>query len=79
LDVLSLKIKKEHGTDLGSLGDYLPMNASDGLLTFPANPLKQLAQSSLPTNYTNLVIALAVFYLLLFIFISRRVVLKRDL
>jgi len=79
LDVLSLKLNKQMHTDLGSLGDYLPMNASDGLLTFPSNPLKKLAEASLLTNYTNVVLALAVFYLLLFVFISRRVVLKRDL
>lgn len=79
LDVLSLKIKKDYGNDWGSIGDYLPMNASDGLLTFPSNPLKKLAESSLPTNYTGVVIGCALIYLALFFLISRWAVLKNDL
>ncbi|HMJ48479.1 MAG TPA: ABC transporter permease [Ferruginibacter sp.] len=79
LDVWSLKIRKDTGTDLGSMGDYLPMNASDGLLTFPDNPLKSIAKSSLPTDYFWIVISLATLYLFLFIWISRYRFIKSDL
>ncbi len=79
LDVWSIKLRAEHGIDLGSMGDYLPMNASDGLLTFPDNPLKSIAKSNLPTDYTWLVIILALGYLFLFYWLSRRNIIKSDL
>ena len=79
LDILSMKLKKDSGTDLGSVGDYLPMNAADGLLTFPDNPLKSLAKAALPTDYFWLVLAFAVFYLFIFIWWSWKKYLKADL
>ena len=79
LDILSMKLKKDNGTDLGSIGDYLPMNASDGLLTFPDNPLKSFARGALPTEYTWLVVGFAVFYLFIFIWWSWKKYLKADL
>lgn len=79
LDILSLKLKNDRGTDLGSIGDYLPMNASDGLLTFPDNPLKSFAKNALPTDYTWLVVGFAVFYLFIFIWWSWKKYLKSDL
>ncbi len=79
LDFWSIKLKAEHTADLGSLGDYLPMNASDGLLTFPDNPLKSFARGTLPTEYTYVVLAFAIAYLILFIWWSRVKYLKADL
>ena len=79
LDVWSMKIKKDNNTDLGSMGDYLPMNASDGLLTFPDNPLKSIAKSALPTDYFWVVIGFSLFYLLFFIWFSRRKFINADL
>ena len=79
LDVWSMKIRKDHDVDLGGMGDYLPMNASDGLLTFPENNFKSLAQNVLPTDYTMLVLALAITYLILFVYFSRRKFIKTDL
>jgi ABC-2 type transport system permease protein len=79
LDVWSMKIRKDTGTDLGSMGDYLPMNSSDGLLTFPDNPLKSMAKAALPTDYFWIVIGLAIFYLLFFIWFSRKRFIKADL
>lgn len=79
LDVWSIKLRADHGIDLGSMGDYLPMNASDGLLTFPDNPLKSIAKSNLPTDYTWLVLLFAVMYVLLFFMLSRRRIIKSDL
>ena len=76
---LSLKLRNDYNIDLGSLGDYLPMNASDGLLTFPDNPLKTIAKSALPTDYTWLVACFAVAYLVLFFWLSKRNYLKKDL
>jgi ABC-type dipeptide/oligopeptide/nickel transport system permease subunit len=55
------------------------MNASDGLLSFPDNPLKSIAKSALPTDYTNIVIALAIFYVVLFYWMGRRQIIKHDL
>ncbi|CAN5727141.1 hypothetical protein BH11BAC4_BH11BAC4_09920 [soil metagenome] len=78
LDVWSLKLRSESKIDLGSMGDYLPMNASDGLLTFPDNPLKSMAKANLPTDYTWLVIIMAVLYVVLFYILSRRSVVKSD-
>ncbi|RYG49833.1 MAG: hypothetical protein EOO01_12060 [Chitinophagaceae bacterium] len=79
LDVWSVQLRSYEGVDLGALGDYLPMNASDGLLTFPDNPLKSIAKSTLPTEYPWVVAAFVVFYLVLFYTISKRKVLKTDL
>ena len=79
LDVLSMRIKTNTGVDLGSMGDYLPMNASDGLLTFPSNPLKSMATNLLPTDYTWVVIGFAAAYLILFYWLGCRRILKRDL
>lgn len=79
LDVWSMKIRKDHDIDLGSMGDYLPMNASDGLLTFPENNLKSLAKNVLPTDYTMVVLGLALVYLILFVYFSRKRFMKADL
>lgn len=79
LDILSMKLKLDKKIDLGSVGDYLPMNASDGLLTFPDNPLKSLAKGALPTDYFWLVVGFAIFYLFLFIWWSWKKYLKADL
>lgn len=79
LDILSLKWKAYNGTDMGSMGDYLPMNAADGLLTFPDNPLKSIARNMLPTDYFWVVIGLAIFYLLLFVWWSRKKYIQADL
>ena len=79
MDGWSMVIKRDHHLDFGSMGDYLPLSASDGLLAFPDNPLKSFAKSALPTDYTWLVMLLSFGYLALFYFINRRVVLKKDL
>lgn len=79
LDVWSMKLKADGVGDFGSMGDYLPMNAADGLLGFPDNPLKSLAKSSLPTNYFWVVLACAIIYLIIFTWWSRRVFIKSDL
>lgn len=79
LDVWSMKIRKDMDVDLGSMGDYLPMNASDGLLTFPENNLKSIAQNVLPTDYTMVVLGFAIAYLLMFVYFSRRKFINTDL
>ena len=79
LDFLSMKIKADSGTDLGTLGDYLPMNASDGLLTFPDNPGKSIIKGTMPTEYTYVILLFAVAYVVLFFFLSRRNLLTKDL
>jgi len=79
LDIYSMRIKMNGGSDLGSIGDYLPMNAADGLLKFPDNPLKNIAHNALPTNYTWIVMGLALLYLFIFIFWSRKKFTTADL
>lgn len=79
LDVWSIKLRRDNTIDLGSMGDYLPMNAADGLLTFPDNPLKGLARGVMPTDYTSIVMTLSVAYLLLFCWWSFNRIVKTDL
>ncbi len=79
LDVWSIKLRADHGLDLGSMGDYLPMNASDGLLTFPDNPAKMLSKAILPTDYTVVVMVFAFLYVVFFYWLGRRKVLLKDL
>jgi ABC-2 type transport system permease protein len=79
LNVLSMKLKRENGTDLGNIGDYLPMNAADALLEFPDNPIKTMSKAIMPTDYTWLVFALAITYLVIFYIWSRRKFINADL
>ena len=79
LYVLAIRLKRDHSTDLGNLGNYLPMNASDGLLYSPLDSITGLAHKILPADYTWLVLSLAVIYLVLFYFWSERRMVKSDL
>jgi len=79
LDVWSFTLRRDKVVDMGSMGDYLPMNAADGMLTFPDNPLKSLARNTLPTDYFWVVFSLAIVYLLLFTRLSHRKFLRSDL
>ena len=79
LDVWSIRLRSTKNIDLGSMGDYLPMNASDGLLTFPENSFKTIAKGVLPTDYTWLVAGLAIAYLIVFYWWSTNRMLKTDL
>lgn len=79
LDGYSMYLKKNNHLDLGSIGDYLPLSASDGLLALPENPLKAMAKDVLPTDYTSIVMGFALFYVILFYFISSRKIVKSDL
>jgi ABC-2 type transport system permease protein len=79
LDFWSLKLREDKTMDVGSLGNYLPMNAADGLLTFPDNPLKSFAKAISPTDYTLVVLSFAIAYIVLFIWWSRRKYIKADL
>ncbi|MEO6231800.1 MAG: hypothetical protein ABJB11_10565 [Ferruginibacter sp.] len=79
LDVWSIRLRSQDNIDLGSMGDYLPMNSADGMLTFPENPLKSLAKGVMPTDYTWLVLSLAIAYLVLFYWWSINRMVKTDL
>jgi hypothetical protein len=79
LDFLSLRIRTDSGTDLGYIGDYLPMNAADGLLEFPPHPLKTMSKAVLPSDYAWIVFALAMAYLVIFYLWSRRKFINADL
>jgi len=79
LNVWSMKIKQDSGIDLGYMGDYLPMNAADGLIQFPDNPLKTMSKAVMPLDYTWLVFALAIVYLFVFYIWARRKFISADL
>lgn len=79
LYVWSIHLKVNNGVDTGDMGNYLPMNAADGLLQFPDNPLKTATSSNMPTDYNWVVFALAIAYLAIFYFWSRRKFIKADL
>ncbi len=76
---LSMRLKEIEGVDLGNLGDYLPLNAADGLLTFPKNTITDMAKAMLPADFTWLVLGLALIYLILFFSWSRRKFISADL
>lgn len=79
LYVWAINIKKNHNIDLGNMGNYLPMNAADGLLYSPFSSFTNLANKILPADYSWLVFSLAMVYLALFYFWSQRRMLQSDL
>jgi ABC-2 type transport system permease protein len=76
---LAIKLKKDSNLDLGNLGNYLPMNASDGLLTSPLEKFTGMAAKFLPSDFNWIVLSFAVAYLVLFYWWSRRKMLRSDL
>ena len=79
LDFVSAYLKNKQRLDLGSLGDYLPMNASDALLTFPQNPMEGTSANLLPSSYPMITGIMAGFYLLLITAWVVRIIIKSDL
>lgn len=75
----AINIKEEHKVDMGNMGNYLPMNASDGLLYSPLASFTGMAGNKLPVDYTWLVFSLALLYLALFFLWAKRNFIKRDL
>ena len=75
----AVNIKKDFKTDLGNMGNYLPMNAADGLIYSPFDSFTNLANKFLPADYTWLVLGLAIFYIALFYFWSQHRMTKSDL
>jgi hypothetical protein len=76
---LAVKIKKENDLDLSNLGNYLPMNASDGLLTSPFGQFSGMARNILPQDNNMLVLTFALAYIVVFYFWSKRKMMKSDL
>jgi len=76
---LAIKLKKDSGTDLGNLGNYLPMNASDGLLTSPFERFTGMAAQFLPSDINWLVLSFAIAYLVLYYWWSKKKMLGSDL
>jgi hypothetical protein len=79
LFLLAIKLKKEASIDWGNLGNYLPMNASDGLLTSPLEKFSGMAAQFLPSDFNWIVLSFAIAYLVLFYWWSRRKMLHSDL
>jgi ABC-2 type transport system permease protein len=76
---LAVKLKKDNDLDLGNLGNYLPMNASDGLLTAPFEQFSGIARDILPSDNNKLVLALALVYIVIFYLWSKRKMMRSDL
>ena len=76
---LGIKLKKESGIDLGNMGNYLPMNASDGLLTNPLDKFSGMTAKFLPSDFTWIVLSLALAYIILFYWWSKKKMLQSDL
>ena len=76
---LAIKLKKDSNLDLGNMGNYLPMNASDGLLTAPFEQFSGIARNILPSDNNKLVLALALAYIVIFYFWSKRKMMRSDL
>jgi hypothetical protein len=76
---LAVKIKSDSGTDLSNLGNYLPMNASDGLLTSPLDQFSGMTKSIIPTDNNMLVLTFALAYVVLYYLWSKRKMMKADL
>ena len=76
---LAVKIKSDSGTDLSNLGNYLPMNASDGLLTSPLDQFSGMTKSIIPTDNNMLVLTFALVYLVIYYLWSKRKMMKADL
>lgn len=77
--LLSIKLKADQKIDWGNMGDYLPLNAADGLLEFPENSIKSLSKTIMPQDLTWLVFALAIIYLVLFYLWAKRKFVKSDI
>jgi ABC-2 type transport system permease protein len=79
LSILSAKMKLDKTADLGNLGDYLPLNAADGLLSFPRNTITDMSKGAMASDFTWVVLGFAIAYLVLFTWWSRHKYLKADL
>lgn len=75
----AIKLKKESHLDLGDLGNYLPMNAADGLLYSPFNSITKMGNQIFPTDILWLVLVLSIVYIAIFYFFSERRMVKSDL
>ena len=76
----AIHIKKDNGgTDHGDMGNYLPMNAADGLIYWPLRSVSEKMASGMPTDYVSLVLTLAIIYLILFFIWTRAKFIKADL
>lgn len=76
---LAVQLKKDNHIDLGNLGNYLPMNASDGLITSPFEQFSGMARNIIPEDKNQLVLALALLYIVLFYLWSKRKMMRSDL
>lgn len=76
---LAIQFKKDSDIDIGNAGNYLPMNASDGLLTTPFEQFAGMARNVLPSDYNTAVFIIAMSYLVVFYLWSKRIMAKSDL
>ena len=76
---LGVKLKKNSNFDWGNMGNYLPMNSSDGLLGSPLDQFSGIAKSILPSNFNTTVLVFALCYLVIFYLWSKRKMMRSDL
>jgi ABC-2 type transport system permease protein len=75
----AIELKRDYNIDWGNLGNYLPMNASDGLLTSPFQNLTNMAAKFLPSDFNWVVLGFAIVYIILFYAWSKRKMIRSDL
>lgn len=79
LNAYSKYLATKHNLALGSFGNYLPMNAADGLLNFPQNPLSSTASKMFATDFIYVMLAFAIAYIILFGLWSRKKYMTADI
>jgi ABC-2 type transport system permease protein len=65
LDAYSAKLKVTDKINVGNMGSYLPLNASDSMLSFPDNPVKSMVGSAMPQDIWWVLLILAIAYIAL--------------
>ena len=76
---LAVKMKKDSNIDWGNLGNYLPMNASDGLLASPLDQFSGITKNILPSDFSTAVLSCALCYVVIFYLWSKRKMMRSDL
>ena len=81
LEVLSYKLKAVYQFDAGNFGDYLPMNAADGLLHIPRTNIGDMAKNAVngPHDYWYVSLGLALGYLVIYFIWSKNRMETTDL
>lgn len=79
LSFWSYRMAENNQLNIGNLGNYLPMNASDALLQFPETPLNKITNGFSVTDSPNVILIISIAYLFIFYISIRKKLLQSDL